>query len=506
MLVVTGEEMQILEQETLKMLGFSSLILMENAGSRIVEFIKNKFGVLKDKKIHILVGPGNNGGDGLVVARQLLTHDAKPKVYLLGKTSQLTEENKTNLEYAKKLNIDLVQVDYGQISKLRFSLSMADIIIDCMLGTGFSGQLSAELSSVVQVIKKIAVPIIAVDVPTGVDAASGQVLGDAIRADFTINLGAYKLGCLLYPGRDYAGENVVVDLGLPLNEKGKPERYLLNEDILGHLPPRVPWGHKGTFGSLFVISGSRHYAGAALLCGQAALRSGAGTVTLAVPQGIYDRFAPSELILAPLPETELGSFSKDGYQQIHDLMHDKDTLIIGPGLSNEEETLKLVQKLLKDWEKPVVIDASALEALTDEFLENIPKSRFKKWILTPHPGEMARLIDSSATEINNNRIESAVKFAEQWGLILVLKGAPTIITNGKRTYINSTGSHGMATAGTGDVLAGLIGGLLGQGAEPLYAATMGVYAHGAASDLLGKQKQRTLIAGDCLSKLSEILS
>lgn len=505
MLVVTGEEMRILEKKTLDELGFSSLILMENAGSRIVEILKTKFGNLQNKKVHILVGSGNNGGDGLVVARHLLTIGAKPKIYLFGKRTNLTNENRINFEYIKKLKVDSVLVDYDQISRFRFSLGMADIIVDCILGTGFTGELSTKLASAIQVVNGIQSPVVAVDVPTGVDASTGQVLGEAIRADFTINLGAYKVGCFLYPGKDYAGKNIVVDLGLPLKSEKGPNRYLLHKDILRQLPKRSSWGHKGTFGHTLVVSGSRHYAGAASLCGFAALRSGAGVVTLAIPRGIYSRFSPSELILVPMAETEQGSFSNDSYTEFVQLMENKDVLVIGPGLSDEKDTQKLVRKILANWRKPAVIDAQALEALAPDFLQSITKEQREQWILTPHPGEMARMLKSNAEEINGARIDTAVNYSKKWGSIIVLKGAPTIITDGENTYINSTGNHGMGTAGTGDVLAGLIGGLLAQGAQPLQASTVGVYAHGLAGDLAGEQGQRTIIARDCLSKFSEIL-
>lgn len=502
--IVTGVEMRSLEKQVLESFVFSPLILIENAGSRIVETLKQEYGCLIDKKVHILVGTGNNGGDGLVVARQLLALKAKPKVYLVGDQHKLTPENKRNLEFLRALDLDCVQVKSGQVGRLKFSLRMADLVVDALLGTGFSGELAPDLKVVVEVVNELQRPVVAVDVPTGVDAATGEVFSEAVQADLTINLGFLKLGCLLYPGKAHAGKNIVVDLGFPLQfESGS--RYYLQDKCLNWLPKRDATGHKGSFGHVLVVAGSSKYAGAAKLAGQAALRGGSGLVTLGVPQSLLHRLPADELMVQALPENEGGSLGLVSLPLLEALLDDKDVLVLGPGLSADLEVTLLVQNLLSQWSKPAVIDADALLALDEQFLTSISYEQRKQWILTPHPGEMARLSQSDAKNVNAKRVEVAEKFAETWGVVLVLKGAPTIIANSKKTYLNSSGNPSLATAGTGDVLAGLIGALLAQGMEPLKAAASAVYAHGKAGDLLGAKGQMGLIASDCLQKLPEIL-
>lgn len=344
----------------------------------------------------------------------------------------------------------------------------------------------------------------AIDVPSGVDATTGRVSSTALRADLTINLGFLKIGCLLYPGRDYAGENIVVDLGIPLETKGI-QRFLLAQEILKLLPVRPAWGHKGTFGHTLVIGGSKTYAGAPSLAAQAVLRGGGGLVTVAIPDCIANRFGPNELILVPIASKD-GYFGERSIPELESILAKKDALVIGPGLGQGPETLKVVQTVLTKWTKPAVIDADALKSLTPDFLKSVSLKQRKQWIITPHPGEMGTLINSDAVSVNRERLGISKDYALKWGIVVVLKGAPTIISDGQQTYINSTGNNGLATGGTGDVLAGLIGSLLAQGLSPLDAGCVGVYAHGAAGDLGARHCARGLIASDCLKLLPEILA
>lgn len=504
MQVVTGAEMQKLEEQAFKALGLSPLLVMENAGSRIVEVLKAKFSPLSSKRVHILVGSGNNGGDGLVVARQLIALGARVKVYLVGSRQKASTENLINLEILEKLGADIVKADVTQLGKLRFSLSLADLIIDAVFGTGFAGNLVDELVSLIEVVNETQCAKVAIDCPTGVNSTTGEVGGTAFQAHLTINLGLLKMGCVLYPGQLYAGENCVVDLGFPLSAPDNATR-LLGSNALGWLCPREPWTHKGTFGHVMVVAGSLNYAGAAYLSGQAVLRGGAGRVTLAIPKGIYHRFSPDEMIVTPVPETEGGAFGQASLTRLFSLLEDKDVLAIGPGVGREQETVQVIQEILQLWEKPVVIDADGLMALDGEFLQQIPQAKRQKWIITPHPGEMGRLIGETAGNVNANRLGVALDFASRWDLVVVLKGAPTIIADNSTTYINSTGNPGLATAGTGDVLTGLIAALLAQGLEPIRAAALGAYVHGRAGDMAATKGERGLRASDCLDYLQEIL-
>ena len=504
MQVVTGAEMQSIEKEAFAKLGLSPLLVMENAGSRIVEVLKKEYGPLYGKRVHILAGTGNNGGDGLVVARQLLTLGARIKVYLVGNQQKLSKENSTNLKILRQLGADFFMVEAGQMGKFKFSLGLADLIIDAIFGTGFSGHLDAELESLVSVVNEMRRPLVAIDCPTGVNATNGEVRTQALQADLTINLGFLKVGCVLYPGQSYAGRNIVVDLGFPLTYEGT--RFMLGDNNLSWLPVREPWSHKGYFGHALVVAGSKTYAGAASLSAQAVLRGGGGMVTLAVPASISDRFRPDELILAPVGETDQGTIGVPSLQELLELMEDKDVLAIGPGLTRLPEVTQVVQELLRKWHGPCVIDADALVALDEGFLKSVPEDQRSRWIVTPHPGEMARLVSSDAKVVDACRLEVAEEFAKAWNLVVVLKGAPTIVSSPQHTYINSSGNPGMATAGSGDVLTGFIAALLSQGLEPLKAGALGVYVHGKAGDVAALRGQRGLTASDSLQTVQGILS
>lgn len=502
--VVTGSEMRSLEKKAFETLGLSSLVVMENAGSRIVEVLKGEFAPLEAKRVHILAGMGNNGGDGLVVARQLMALGVRVKVLLVGDPKRATPENAANLAILHKMGADLTSLDFKQLHRLKLSLGFADLIIDALLGTGFSGQLDDDWTSLIQIVNEIQCPVVAIDCPTGVNSATGEVATAAIRADLTINLGLLKLGCLLYPGRAYAGRNMVVDLGFPLNAVDIA-RELVGSAALGWLPERKPWSHKGDHGHTLVVAGSVGFAGAANLCAQAVLRGGGGMVTVAVPEIIYNRFPPDELMVVPLPEAEGGTLGEGSLEKLQGLLAGKDVLAIGPGLGSSRQVVKVVQTLLSLWDGPAVIDADGLGALSMEFLSNVPAAKRRRWVITPHPGEMARLMGSDAANINASRVTAATTFARQWGLVVVLKGAPTITSDGERVYINSTGNHGLATAGTGDILTGLTAALLGQGLDALRAGALAAYVHGLAGDLAAEKGARGLKAGDCLGFIQEIL-
>lgn len=504
MQVVTGIEMQSIEKKAFATLGLSPLVVMETAGSRIVEVLKAEYGPVQNKRIHILAGTGNNGGDGLVVARQLLALGTRVKVYLVGNQQKLTKDNSINLKILQKLGVDLQVVDPSHMGKLKFSLGLADLLIDAIFGTGFAGNLSSEVEALIQVVNETKCPVVAIDCPTGVNSANGEVRTKAIQADLTINLGFLKVGCLLYPGQAYAGRNIVVDVGFPLSHEGT--RFLLGDHNLSWLPPRDPWSHKGTFGHTLVVAGSKTYAGAASLSAQAVLRGGGGVVTLAIPMGIYDRFRPDELIVVPVPQTDQGTIGVPSLHDLLELLPDKDVLAIGPGLSRLPEVIQVVQELLRKWDGPCVIDADALLALDADFLKSIPDTKRSAWIVTPHPGEMARLVSSEVPEVNAARLAVAEDFAQQWNMVVVLKGAPTIIASPSQTYINSSGNPGMATAGSGDILTGLIAALLSQGLTPVQSAALGVFVHGRAGDVAGEKGQRGLRASDSLQAVQEILS
>lgn len=505
MRVVTAQEMRKLDEVTINRIGIASLTLMENAGTQVVRFLQDKFGPLKDKRVHILVGPGNNGGDGLVAARHLLNLGARPKVYLTHPEDKCSRECQVNLEIFRRLDGEIVSLTTAQRRNLRFSLSLADVIVDAILGTGAQGPLRGNLGEIVSVVSEVRRPVVAVDVPTGVDATTGEVAGPAVQADFTAALGFLKVGCLFYPGRSYVGEYEVLDIGIPYSLAAGIERFLLQKDDLAKLPPRPPWGHKGTFGHTLVVAGSLGMAGAAALCAKAVYRGGGGMTTLAVPQSIIQRFPADEVIVKPIPDTPEGTLGHPSIEALRELLKGKDVLAVGPGLSNRPEVKQVVEYLLRSWTGPAVIDADGLNVLTEEFVLSLPPEQRRGWVLTPHPGEMGRLVGESPQWVNARRGTVGQELAARWGVTVVLKGAPTVISGPERIYISTAGSSGMGSAGMGDVLTGVIAAFLAQGMQPLEAAALGAYVHGLAGELAGEKGRRGLTASDCLAAVQLIL-
>ncbi len=508
MIVVTAKEMQNIDEKAIKEFKIPSLVLMENAGVAAVKAIEEEFGDLSGKRVIILVGSGNNGGDGLVIARHLLNRDVNVKVYMFGEEGDLSEECRHNLSIFNKLQGEVNLITDTSLSKLRINITLTDIVIDALVGTGFTGEPKGVLSEIIGLVNNCRNPVVAIDIPTGVNSTSGAVYnGSAIRAVLTISFGFMKTGLLLYPGADYCGKIRVVDIGLPKQLAENIKRYITDEKIKELLPPRHAWAHKGTFGHCLVIAGSKSMPGAAYLTSYGLLRSGAGVVTLAVPTGIKEQFSPGEVIVVPVQESETGCLGLVSTDHILELCKGKTALVIGPGLGRDPELQQLIKTILQNWQGPLVLDADGLNSITDlSWLTKIPTAIRRKWVFTPHPGEMARLLNKNIDEINKNRMEVAWSAHRQLGVNVVLKGAPTITAGDNQIYINSTGNPSMSTAGMGDVLSGVIGALLCQGMNPFLAAVAGVYIHGKAGDYLNSEKGRGMIASDLLSVLPVIFS
>ncbi len=506
MVVVTAAEMQTIDQQAIAEIGIPSLVLMENAGAAVVREIEQEFGDLTDKRCVILVGKGNNGGDGLVIARHLLNRDVKVKVFLLAEEDQLSEECRFNLNIFKKLQGEIHLISRTSLSKLKINLALTDLVVDALLGTGFTGALEGILVDVVRLVNNCRSPVVAVDVPSGVNATTGAVGTHAVRAELTVALAFLKSGLLFYPGRDYCGKIKVVDIGIPKHLAINIKRQLTTEELIKYLPPRPAWGHKGTFGRCLVIAGSRAMTGAAFLTSHALLKVGAGLVTLAVPESIQQQFAPSEVIVVPIPDSGSGSFQAVSTDQLVAHLDRKDVLVIGPGLGADPELKQVLKAVLEQWQGPLVLDADGLNHLDLEWLQTVPEPVRRNWVFTPHPGELGRLLNLSPREINQNRLEVAWNAHKKLGVNLLLKGAPTVTAGGNQIYINSTGNAGMATAGTGDVLTGMIGGLIAQGMSPFLAAAAGAYLHGKAGDYVSRrQGQRGLTASDLLAAIPYVL-
>jgi NAD(P)H-hydrate epimerase len=505
--IVTADEMKALDRAAIEDYGMSGLVLMENAGRQTVELIRRVMGEVRGRVVTIFTGKGNNGGDGYVIARHLMNMGAEVKLLSLVNTGEITGEAVVNLEIWRKMGQKVYTVfqDDG-INIARLALMNTDVVVDAIYGTGLKGKMPEKAGRIVQVLNKSGKLLVAVDVPSGLDASTGSVNGPCVRANYTVTFGLPKLGLFLDPGADYAGEITVADISLPgvLVEKSAPQRYLITEeDVKKWLPRRPALAHKGTFGRVLVVAGSKGMTGAASLAGEAALRSGAGLVTVAVPETLHSIMEEklTEVMTAPLPDTGNGSLSREALQRILLLLENMDVLAIGPGLSQAPEVITLIRELIPSLKIPCVLDADALNALAGE--TGILKKLQAPAVITPHPGEMARLMGVSPKFVQEDRIGNALKAAAAWNVVTLLKGARTVVAAPDGiVYINPTGNQGMATGGSGDVLTGIIASLIAQGLKPAHAAAAGAYLHGLAGDLAaGVKGMMGLIAGDILSAL-----
>ncbi|MDF9408017.1 MAG: Bifunctional NAD(P)H-hydrate repair enzyme Nnr [Pelotomaculum sp. PtaB.Bin013] len=507
MRVVTAEEMKKLDQTAIKEYKVPGLVLMENAGRQVVEVIRKVLGNVRGKVITVFVGKGNNGGDGFVIARHLLNMGAEVKVLAIAELDEITGDAATNLNIWRKMGQKVYSLQHGDgINIVRLVLMNTDLIVDAIYGTGFRGKMVEKTGRIVEVLNGSGKPIVAVDIPSGLEADTGKASGPCIQAAHTVTFALPKLGLILEPGADYAGELHVVDISIPavLIEKEAPQRYLITGEMIKEwLSPRPSDAHKGNFGRVLVVAGSRGMTGAACLVGEAALRAGAGLVTVAVPESLHDIMESklTEVMTVPLPDTGKGHLSRGARQNILSLLDNADVLALGPGLSTVPEVVAMVRELLPSVRIPCVIDADGLNALAGE-VEILRKIQAPV-VITPHPGEMARLMDVTTREIQEDRLSIAGKAATIWNVVALLKGARTVVAAPDGAiYINPTGNPGMATGGSGDVLTGVVAALIAQGLNPAQAASAGAYVHGLAGDMGARIKGMIgLTAGDILFNL-----
>jgi hydroxyethylthiazole kinase-like uncharacterized protein yjeF len=506
--LLTAGEVRRLDAIAQSRFGISSLILMENAGRGVAQSVVRHFGPLKGKSITILCGKGNNGGDGFVAARHLLDTGAKIAVLLTARGGGMTKDARQNFTALRKLskqqsNLRIIGPVSGAITdKLK-----PDVIVDALFGTGFSGQVKKPYDRLVRWMNSCGAPIVAVDVPSGINSDNGYASNVAAKASVTVTMGALKIGLCSGEGKECAGQIELENLGVPSKENEKVQTFLVErEDVLLAMTRRPMDAHKHSVGKVLIIAGSRGFTGAAAMVSQAAMRSGAGAVVLVTPRSVYPILAKklTEVMVEPLGETSEGSFSMDSYGAIEQFEEWSDVVVLGPGMSQVAETQRLVRRLVERTRKPLLIDADGLNALVGHTGALRKRS---KWgtILTPHAGELSRLISVATRQIDYDRVTMARSVAKRLGVTLVLKGpaSVTAAVDG-RVFINSTGNPGMATAGTGDVLAGVIGALWAGGIPPEAAAYSGVFIHGLAGDLAcAEYGERAMIATDLLEKLPE---
>lgn len=507
--LLTAEEMQNLDKAAINQLGIPGVVLMENAGLQVRGEIHRILGDLKGKTITIFAGKGNNGGDGFVVARHLLNAGAQVKVMLFSDISDITGDAKINLNILQAMGHKIYSIiNPNSLNIVKLAMVYTDLIVDAIFGTGFKGTVSEHVGSVIEIINSAAKPVVAVDIPSGLEANTGEVKGPCIKATSTVTFAYAKIGLLVQKGPDYVGKLTVADISIPpdliLTQNSK--RFLITPEIVRNIMPvRKADGHKGTYGRVLVVGGSGGLSGAAALAGTAALKAGAGLVTLAVPASLHDLMEVklTEVMTKPLSETEEVSIAPEAVPEVQELAQNTDVLALGPGLSANPGTVTFVRELLTGMGVPLVIDADGLNAIAGE--DKLVAGCKVMPVLTPHPGEMARLLGIKTEQVQNNRVEAALSAARKYNSVIILKGSRTVVCSPDgTTYINPTGNPGMASGGSGDVLTGVVAGLLGQGLSPLEAAAAGAYFHGLAGDLAAAEKgMLSLMAGDILDYLPQ---
>jgi NAD(P)H-hydrate epimerase len=508
MKIATAQQIKNIDQRAIRKFGIPGPVLMENAAFAVMAEMEEFFDGLAGVRVGIICGKGNNGGDGLALARRLRIRGVPVRVALLAAISEVSGEAKINLAVLRKMDVELVQNAPEQA--LADIIAWSDVLVDAVLGVGLSSPLKGRYARVVNAINESGRPVVSVDIPTGINADTGAVMGAAVHADLTVTMAVLKRGLVLHPGLQHAGLVRVADLGMPAEviEQEKISLSLLDRGFAWGVPAwRKPDAHKGDYGHVLVIAGSPGKAGAAIMAARGALRTGAGLVSVATPAGLVPvvQSQVAEAMCVPSQESMEGTLGIGAAVELLKAADTMNAVAIGPGLSTHFETSHAVRELVQRIPVPLVIDADAVNALAGH--TDILKRAKAPVILTPHPGEMGRLLGLSSVEVQADRIGTASAFATKHHVVLVLKGAGTVVAlpDGK-VFVNSTGNPGMATGGTGDALTGMISGFLAQGHPAAEAACLGVYLHGLAGDLAAREKgEAAMLAGDLLEKLPEAM-
>lgn len=514
--IVTADEIREMDRQTIELFGLPGRVLMENAGRGAARVLMEKFidplTDISSKHVAIAAGRGNNGGDGFVIARYLAHAGVPVTVYLLSESRRLSGDAAANFNLLAVLGIPVKEItDENGLNQVKTEMAHHQLWVDAIFGTGLNSEVKGFFKSVIDFINQLNRPVFAVDIPSGLHTDLAKPCGTCIRADVTVTFAFAKIGHIQLPGADYTGELHIIDIGIPphIVENVPPHHHLISKETTTSLiKPRACDIHKGGTGHVLVIAGSPGKTGAAALTAMSALRTGAGLVTLGIPKSlnlIVESLA-LEVMTVPLPETETGMHTDQSIETIKGLLAGKKCLALGPGLGTDKKTKALIHRLIQECPLPMIIDADGLNNLADN--PDILLKRQSEIILTPHPGEMARLAGTTPKEVQENRMAIAKKFAETYNVHLVLKGARTLIAHPDgHIYINPTGNPGMASAGMGDVLTGMIAGFLSQGYSPQETAQLAVFLHGHAADTLAASKgPYGYIASDVMDNLPETIS
>ena len=506
--VLTARQMRDADRRTIDEIGLPSIVLMENAGRQVMAALESLVEDLATRRLAVLCGTGNNGGDGFVVARALVQRGLEPAVLLIGTATDVRGDARINLDVLGHLGVAVVEVADASSWELHASLvTSADVVIDALMGTGLSRALSGLHETIVADLNASEAAVVAVDLPSGLSADSPDLIGPAVHASLTVTLGAPKVPLVLPPAEHLAGDVVVADIGIPsavIDDTDGPRMFLLTREyVRGLVAPRSPEAHKGDFGRVLVVAGSRGMTGAAALAGRAALRAGAGLVTVATPASSQPIVAAmgAEFMTLPLAEAD-GMVAQDAAAAV--LAADADVVAIGPGLGRGPGVTAFVRTLLADCELPLVVDADALNALAGDPAQLVGRED-RPVVITPHPGEMARLVGASTDDVQANRLGVAREFAVRHHVTVVLKGYRTLVaTPSGDVFVNPTGTPGMATAGSGDVLTGMLASELAQLLDAERAAQLAVYLHGLAGELADADEgDVSMVAGDIVRHIGD---
>lgn len=508
--VLTADEMRAADRRTIEQVGLPGVVLMENAGAAVARAIRERHPSVR--RIAILCGKGNNGGDGFVAARRLIARD--PEVLLLGAIDDVGGDAAVHLRaYLGRGGRVREVLSAGDWARARAAALEADLVVDALLGTGLREAPRGLMARVIRDMERRRGPVVAVDLPSGVASDGGRVPGPAVRADLTVTFAALKCGHVLPPACELCGEVAVADIGIPASLVESARLSLTEAKDAGSAWGRRERGaHKGRFGHVLAVAGSRGKSGAAILAGTAALRAGAGLVTVATPVPALARVAAgrAELMTEPLAATPAGTTAGRAVARALALAEERDAVVLGPGLGQSGGTRAFVRAFVAGCPRPLIVDADGLNALAA-----LPTgggfrallARRAPTVLTPHPGEAARLLGTTARAVQNERLESARRLAGAAGAVVVLKGYRTIVADARgRAAVNPTGNPGLATAGSGDVLSGIVGALLARGRDAFSAAVAAVYAHGLAADrVAGRRGEEGILAGDVIDALPETI-
>ena len=508
MRILNSAQMREADRRTTEEIGIPSLVLMENAGRQVVAAIEAVHAELLDGRVAVLCGRGNNGGDGFVVARTLIQRGIDVSVFLFGLVSEVRGDARVNLEILGRLGLTVVEIADSQAWELHFSeIEDCTLIVDAIFGTGLNAPLSGLLETVVADVNASGIPIVAVDLPSGLSADSHEPIGDSIEAGMTVTLAAPKLPLVLPPAETRAGDLVIADIGIPSHVieslDGSRVELLTRAAMRELIAPRAADSHKGDYGHVLVIAGSRGKTGAAHLSGTGALRSGAGLVTIATPKCCQLTVATmaAEYMTESIDEAADG-LDPAAVDRVLELA--RDVIAIGPGLGRGSGTAEFVRTLVDRAPMPIVIDADGLNAFSSD-PDRLRGREGREIIITPHPGEMARLVGMSTDEVQASRLEIARNFAVSQNVYVILKGHRTLIaTPDEKVFINPTGNAGMATGGTGDVLTGMVAAWLAQLLDAEAACKLAVYLHGVAGDLAeADEGDVAMTAGDLAAHLGD---